>query len=61
MNSKGIWLQGYMPTYGGYKCSNCGFQTVKYKLEKCPNCKLNMHTDYVGYKRIPRCFNELQN
>lgn len=48
-NVIGKWLQGNMPTYGGYKCSLCGYQTVKYKLEKCPSCKNNMYTKYVGY------------
>lgn len=44
------WTQGNMPTYGGYKCSKCGFQTTEYKLEKCPFCKSKMYTKHVGYK-----------
>lgn len=43
------WLKGNMPTYGGYKCSRCGYQTTKYKLEKCPSCKSDMHIKYVKY------------
>lgn len=46
----GKWMQGNMPTYGGYKCSICGWQTVEYKLEKCRWCGTKMHTKYVGYK-----------
>lgn len=44
------WLKGNMPTYGGYKCGNCGYQTTEYKLDKCPKCKSLMYTKYVGYK-----------
>lgn len=54
MNEKeniiGKWMEGNMPTYGGYKCSICGHQTVEYKLETCPSCKNKMHIKYVGYK-----------
>ena len=50
-NKIGKWLLGNMPTYGGYRCSECGYQTVEYKLEKCPSCKTMMHTKYVGYKK----------
>lgn len=37
--------------YGGYRCSECGYQTVEYKLEKCPFCKTKMYIKYVGYKK----------
>lgn len=50
-NKIGRWLSGNMPTYGGYKCSECGYQTVEYKLEKCPFCKTEMYIKYVGYKK----------
>ena len=50
----GLWMEGNMPTYGGYKCSICGYQTVEYKLEQCPHCKSTMYTKHVGYKRRPR-------
>ena len=50
----GLWMEGNMPTYGGYKCSICGHQTVEYKLEQCPNCKRSMYTKYVGYKKRPK-------
>ena len=46
----GKWMQGNMPTYGGYKCSICGWQTTEYKLERCRCCGTKMHTKYVGYK-----------
>ena len=44
------WMKGDMPTYGGYRCSKCSYQTVKYKLSTCPSCKSKMYTKYVGYK-----------
>lgn len=50
----GLWMEGSMPTYGGYKCSICGHQTVEYKLEQCPHCKRTMYTKHVGYKRKPK-------
>lgn len=50
-NKIGRWLSGNMPTYGGYRCSECGYQTVEYKLEKCPFCKTKMYIKYVGYKK----------
>ena len=49
----GLWMEGSMPTYGGYKCSICGYQTVEIELEHCPNCKRTMYTKHVGYKRMP--------
>lgn len=49
----GLWMEGNMPTYGGYKCSICGYQTVEIGLERCPNCKRSMYTKRVGYKRKP--------
>lgn len=48
------WLKGNMPTYGGYKCSKCGYQTTEYKLCECPNCKSKMYVKYVGYKNKPK-------
>lgn len=46
----GKWLQGNIPTYGGYKCSICGWQTTEYKLDRCRCCGTKMYTRYVGYK-----------
>lgn len=46
----GKWMQGNMPTYGGYKCSICGWQTLEYKLDRCRSCGTKMRTKYVGYK-----------
>ena len=34
----GRWLRGNMPTYGGYKCSVCGGNTVHHKANYCPSC-----------------------
>lgn len=48
------WLKGSMPTYGGYKCSKCSYQTMKYALSRCPSCKSPMYTKYVGYKNKPK-------
>ena len=39
---RGKWVQGDMPTYGGYKCSVCGANTVLYKANFCPNCGADM-------------------
>lgn len=41
----GQWLRGNMPTYGGYKCSVCGGNTVHYKANYCPNCGARMDGD----------------
>ena len=49
----GLWMEGNLPTYGGYKCSICGYQTTEFKLEHCPKCKRTMYIKYVGYKKIP--------
>jgi hypothetical protein len=38
----GRWMSGDMPTYGGYKCSVCGENTVHYKAKYCPNCGARM-------------------
>ncbi len=38
----GRWAAGDMPTYGGYKCSVCGGNTVHYKANFCPNCGAEM-------------------
>ena len=38
----GEWRQGDMPTYGGYKCSVCGGNTIHYKANYCPNCGARM-------------------
>ena len=38
----GKWLNGDMPTYGGYKCSVCRRRTVHYKANYCPNCGAKM-------------------
>ena len=48
-----LWMEGNMPTYGGYKCSNCGHQVTEIKLEHCPKCNRTMYTRHVGYKKIP--------
>ena len=50
------WLKGSMPTYGGYKCSKCGYQTTKYGLSKCPSCGTLMYVRYVGYVRKPKWY-----
>lgn len=39
---RGEWKPGDMPTYGGYKCSVCGGNTVHYKANFCPNCGAEM-------------------
>ena len=41
---RGKWVQGDMPTYGGYKCSVCGANTVQYKAYFCPNCGADMRS-----------------
>ena len=38
----GRWVSGDMPTYGGFKCSVCGKNTVHYKANYCPNCGARM-------------------
>lgn len=35
---QGEWKKGDMPTYGGYKCSVCGENTIVYKAKYCPHC-----------------------
>ena len=40
--SEGEWKRGDMPTYGGYKCSVCGGNTIHYKATYCPNCGAKM-------------------
>lgn len=35
------WLKGNMPTYGGYKCSICGNNSIS-KFSYCPNCGAHM-------------------
>ena len=40
--SEGEWKRGDMPTYGGYKCSACGGNTLHYKANYCPNCGAKM-------------------
>ena len=42
---RGKWVQGDMPTYGGYKCSVCGANTVQYKAYFCPNCGADMREE----------------
>ena len=58
MSNIGLWMYGSMSTYGGYKCSNCGYQTVKYGLSVCPSCKFKMYAKYIGYKRKPKWYKE---
>lgn len=38
----GKWGKGNMPTYGGYKCSVCGENTLHHKANFCPNCGARM-------------------
>ena len=45
---RGKWVQGDMPTYGGYKCSVCGANTVLYKANFCPNCGADMREEQDG-------------
>lgn len=42
VQKQGEWKKGDMPTYGGYKCSVCGKNTVVYKARYCPNCGAKM-------------------
>ena len=42
---RGKWTRGDMPTYGGYKCSACGGNTVHYKANFCPNCGADMREE----------------
>lgn len=44
----GRWKPGDMPTYGGYKCSVCGGNTVLYKATYCPHCGALMDKDGDG-------------
>ena len=41
----GKWGKGNMPTYGGYKCSVCGENTLHYKANFCPNCGADMRSN----------------
>ena len=38
----GKWKRGDMPTYGGYKCSECGENTLHYNAKYCPECGADM-------------------